>query len=37
MAINMFKRETTLKASIRAKRKKAGRDENYLLKVLRAS
>ena len=37
MAMNMLRRETTLKASMRGKRKRAGWDEDYLLKVLRAS
>ncbi len=37
MAMNMLRRETTLKASIRGKRKRAGWNENYLLKVLRTS
>jgi predicted transposase YbfD/YdcC len=34
MALNMLKQETTVKAGILAKRKKAGWDEAYLLKVL---
>ena len=34
MAVNMLKRETTAKVGIKAKRKKAGWDYNYLLKVL---
>ena len=37
MVMNMLRRETTLKASIRGKRKRAGWDENYMLKVLCAS
>ena len=34
MALNLLKRENTLKVGIAAKRKKAGWDANYLLKVL---
>lgn len=34
MAVNMLKRETTAKVGIKAKRKKAGWDYHYLLKVL---
>ena len=34
MAVNMLKQETTAKVGIQAKRKKAGRDYEYLLKVL---
>lgn len=34
MALNMLKQEDTLKAGIAAKRKKAGWDNDYLLKVL---
>lgn len=34
MALNMLKRENTLKVGIAAKRKKAGWDTHYLLKVL---
>jgi len=34
IALNLLKREDTAKISIRAKRKKAGWDNNYLLKVL---
>ena len=34
MALNMLKREATLKATIAGKRKRAGWDEKYLLKVL---
>ncbi len=37
MALNMLKREATLKASIAGKRKRAGWDEKYLLKVLMGS
>ena len=34
MAVNMLKQETTAKVGIKAKRKKAGWDYDYLLKVL---
>ena len=34
MAVNMLKQETTAKVGIKAKRKKAGWDYEYLLKVL---
>ncbi|MCJ7617570.1 MAG: transposase [Desulfobacterales bacterium] len=34
MALNLLKRETSLKKSIKAKRLKAGWDNNYLAKVL---
>ena len=34
MALNMLKQEDTLKVGIAAKRKKAGWDTDYLLKVL---
>jgi predicted transposase YbfD/YdcC len=34
IALNLLKQETTAKCGIKAKRKKAGWDENYLLKVL---
>ena len=34
MALNLLKREATLKASIAGKRKRAGWDEKYLLKVI---
>ena len=34
MAVNILKRETTAKVGIKAKRKKAGWDYHYLLKVL---
>ena len=34
MALNMLKRENTLRVGIAAKRKKAGWDTQYLLKVL---
>lgn len=34
ISLNMFKREKTLKASLRRKRLRAGWDNNYLLKIL---
>ena len=34
MALNMLKQETTAKVGIKAKRKKAGWDYDYLLKVI---
>lgn len=34
IALNLLKQETTVKSGIKAKRKKAGRNEDYLLKVL---
>ena len=34
IALNLLKRETSLKKSIKAKRLKAGWDNNYLAKVL---
>lgn len=34
MALNLLKRDSTVKASIRAKRKKAGWDNDFLLAVL---
>ena len=37
MAVNMLKQETTAKVGIKAKRKKAGWDYEYLLKVLSTS
>ena len=37
MALNMLKREATLKASIAGKRKRAGWDDKYLLKILMGS
>jgi predicted transposase YbfD/YdcC len=36
IALNLLRREDTAKISIRAKRKRAGWDNDYLLKVLRA-
>jgi hypothetical protein len=36
IALNLLRREDTPKLSIRAKRKKAGWDNDYLLKVLTA-
>jgi len=36
MALNLLKRETSLKIGIKARRKRAGWDDAYLLKVLRA-
>ncbi len=36
LALNQLKRETSLKASIKAKRMRAGWDDDYLLKVLHA-
>lgn len=36
LALNQLKRETSLKASVNAKRMRAGWDDNYLLKVLHA-
>lgn len=35
MALNLLKREDSLNVGIAAKRKRAGRDEEYLLKVLK--
>lgn len=37
LALNLLKRETSTKAGIKAKRKQAGWDENYLIKVLCAA
>ena len=34
LALNLLKQETTVKSGIKAKRKKAGRNQDYLLKVL---
>ena len=34
MALNLLKQENTLKASIKGKRKRAGWDNDYLLKAL---
>jgi hypothetical protein len=34
MALNMLKRESMSKGGVAAKRKRAGWDEDYLLKVL---
>jgi predicted transposase YbfD/YdcC len=35
IALNMIKKETSLKKSIKSKRLRAGWDNNYLLKVLK--
>ncbi|ACK73730.1 transposase ISAs1 family protein (plasmid) [Gloeothece citriformis PCC 7424] len=36
LALNLLKQEKTVKAGAKAKRKKAGWDENYLLKILKS-